>query len=198
MEWITDEEFEEAVSRVILQPLLVQAWMGYGGVTFFGFGDHIPVTISRWKRCAHRKLITRGKRVWGRWRPPYQLVNSMSYWAVLDENKNILGHSEGNRADAETTLAGIVGLNIAGFELYREDQLDIFFSTGLKLAIRPYPERVQPEDDLWDVREPGGFYYSVRRDGRTYRMHKHEPIYMKEWDPEWFSPLAGASNTLQA
>ncbi len=180
---------------MVLQPMLVQAWMGYGGVTFFGFGDHLPVPILRWKRCVRRQPVTRGKRVRGRWRPPYELQTSMSYWLVLEENNSILGHSEGARADAEAILATIVGLNISRIELYRDDQLDIFFSTGTRLAIRPYPQNVEPEEELWTVREPSGFYSSVRRDGRAYCVYKHEPIFMKQWNPEWFSSSTAEINT---
>lgn len=162
MEWISDDDFTEAVDQVILQPTLVQGWLGYGSVLFIGFGDHILPPIVRGIGLSNQE------------RPIYRLKTSMCYWKVLDENKSILGHSEGEREMAEATLASVVGLQVSEYEIYTNFALDIQFLSGVTLAIRPYSENTGPESDLWGVREPDGFYSFVRCDGKMYRVYEHE------------------------
>ena len=124
--------------------------------------------------------IVQGKGLLMLEQPSYRFTTQMSYWGVLDENGSIIGHSEGTRDSAESALAKIVGSEVSGLEIYINFAVDIRFSNGDRLTIRPYPQNTQPEDDLWSVREPDGFYSLVRYDGQMYCIHEHEkPIETK-------------------
>ena len=130
----TADELRAVVGECLDGHICVQAWVGYAGVIFVGFGtDVIPASEQEESHPM----------------PPYELQTNWADWQV-ESSAKVLGTADDEDEVMVKAVQALVGYSVLSWNYHEELQvITIEFDDNLSLKVKPFYNDERPNAESW-------------------------------------------------